>query len=185
MELAIEPDLASLARQASAGDAASLEQLLADLRPLVVRVARLIVGPGSWVAEDAAQDALIDISRNIGSLREPAAIRAWALRVAVTRATRMARRERLRPLSLHGSDVPELATTDQRDQYRGDLKRAFYSLPPKMRAVAILRLYIGLSEAETADSLGTSIGTVKSQLHEARKRLIAHLGDREQKERRL
>jgi DNA-directed RNA polymerase specialized sigma24 family protein len=47
-----------------------------------------------------------------------------------------------------------------------------------MRAAAILRLYVGLSEAEAVDVLGCSIGTVKSQLHDARQRLIPLVEDR-------
>jgi DNA-directed RNA polymerase specialized sigma24 family protein len=41
----------------------------------------------------------------------------------------------------------------------------------------VLRLYVGLSEAETAEVLRCSLGTVKSNLHDARKRLAASLGD--------
>ena len=91
----VAPATVSLASRARGGDAAALNDLLAELRPLVVRTARLVVGSGSWAAEDAAQEALLDISRGISGLRDPAAVRTWALRVAVRRALKVARRERL------------------------------------------------------------------------------------------
>jgi RNA polymerase sigma factor (sigma-70 family) len=57
-----------------------------------------------------------------------------------------------------------------------ELKEAFDELPPKLRATAVLRLYVGLTEAETAVALECSRGTVKSQLDEARRRLSRQLG---------
>ena len=73
LEIAQVP--AALAQRARSGDPAALNELLGELRPLVVQTARLIVGSGSASAEDAAQDALLDISRDIGRLRDPAAVR--------------------------------------------------------------------------------------------------------------
>jgi RNA polymerase sigma factor (sigma-70 family) len=149
-----------------------METLLRDLRPAVVRTVRLILGPGRAASEDAAQDALIDIYRGLPKLRDPAAIEAWALRVATRRAIRAARLERLRLASL----VPLGAAPHRESQasrVSSDLARAFYHLPPRQRAVAVLRLYLGLTEVEVSAALGCSVGTVKSQLHDARTRLQA------------
>src|SRR3954454_2809480 len=88
------PATVSLASRACAGDAAALDELLAELRPLVVRTARLVVGSGLGAAEDAAQEALLDISRGIGRLRDPTVVRTWALRDAVRRVIQVERRER-------------------------------------------------------------------------------------------
>lgn len=49
--------------------------------------------------------------------------------------------------------------------------RELRSLPPRMRAVVVLRVWEDLSEAETAELLGCSTGTVKSQLSRAVQRL--------------
>jgi RNA polymerase sigma factor (sigma-70 family) len=164
------PATVSLARRANAGDSAALSKLLVDLRPLVVQATRLIVGAGSWAAEDAAQDALLDISRGIGGLRDPAAVRTWALRIATRRALKVARRERL--LRVRAAlNVDELDTAVPADGRDAAIKQAFDHLPPRLRATAVLRLLAGLSEKETAEALGCSIGTVKSNLHDARKRL--------------
>jgi RNA polymerase sigma factor (sigma-70 family) len=171
-----EDVLVLLARRVVAGDREALEELLRELEPLVVRTARLIVGSGSWAAEDAAQEALLDVARGIDRLRAPEAVKTWALRIATTRAIKVARRERLLSLRRAPATAPELAA-EPADERAGALKDAFDRLPPKLRATAVLRLYVGLGEAETAEVLGCSLGTVKSNLHDARKRLAASLGD--------
>src|SRR4051812_49136075 len=163
------PTTVSLAARASAGDEAALNALLTELRPLVVQTTRLIVGSGSWAAEDAAQEALLDISRGISRLRDPAAVRTWALRVATSRALKAARRERLLRVRSGSVDGSEERTPG--DGRALALKEAFDSLPPRLRATAVLRLLAGLTEDETADALGCSVGAVKSNLHDARKRL--------------
>lgn len=170
----VAPGTVALASRANAGDSAALNELLAELRPLVVQTARLIVGSGSWVAEDAAQEALLDISRGIGKLRDPAAVRTWALRVATRRALRVARRERLLRVR-SAPDVKDLQAPAPTEGREAALKQAFDRLPPRLRATAVLRLQAGLSEDETADALGCSIGAVKSNLHDARKRLTHSL----------
>jgi RNA polymerase sigma factor (sigma-70 family) len=164
----------SLASRAHTGDAAALDELLAELRPLIVQATRLIVGSGSWAAEDAAQEALLDISREISKLRDPAAVKAWALRVATHSALKVARRERL--LRFRTARALEALEAPARTEGRGAaLKQAFDRLPPRLRATAVLRLLAGLGEAETANALGCSVGTVKSNLHDARKRLTQSL----------
>jgi RNA polymerase sigma factor (sigma-70 family) len=171
---AADPDLEKLARSASAGNRAALEELLRELRPPAVRAARLIVGPGSWAAEDAAQEAMIDISVSIEKLRDPRAVHAWALRIATRRALKTARWERVRRVIRREAEIPE-REFEEVDARHAALMGAIRALPPRQRAVLVLRLYSGLSEAETADVLGCSVGTVKSQLHDARRRLAAEL----------
>jgi RNA polymerase sigma factor (sigma-70 family) len=178
--VAVTPDIVDLARRASAGETAAANELLRELEPLVVRTVRLVVGSGSWVAEDAAQDALLDIDRGIPSLRDPRVVKAWAMRVAAQRALKVSRRERLLSLRRAPNLDPELlAESSEPETGRSAaIKAAFDLLPPRLRATAVLRLYAGLSEDETAEALGCSLGTVKSNLHDARRRLARALRER-------
>lgn len=171
--MGVAPGTISLATRANAGDAAALNELLGELRPLVVQAARLIVGSGSWAAEDAAQEALLDISGAIGGLRDPSSVKAWALQIATRRALKVARRERL--LRARRGPAEDLEAPALIEGREAALKQAFDRLPPRLRATAVLRLHAGLSEEETATALGCSLGAVKSNLHDARERLARSL----------
>jgi RNA polymerase sigma factor (sigma-70 family) len=168
------PTTQARARRGADLDGPSIEELLVDLQPLVVRTVRLVVGAGSVVAEDAAQEALLAVTRALPSLENTRAAPAWAARIATRVALRVAKREaRLALLGLRARRPAESAAEERPDLL--ELKDAFDRLPPRQRATAVLRLYVGLTEQETARALDCSIGTVKRQLHEARRELERRL----------
>lgn len=68
-------------------------------------------------------------------------------------------------------DSPGAADEATQVVQRSVLAKALRQLGPKQRAVLFLRFYEDLSEAETAELLGCSVGTVKRQAHEALARL--------------
>ncbi len=69
-----------------------------------------------------------------------------------------------------GPSAPPRSTSDD-VAGRFDLWRALGHLPPRQRAVVVLRYYEDLSEAETARVLGCTVGTVKSQASKALQKL--------------
>jgi RNA polymerase sigma factor (sigma-70 family) len=151
------------------------EAVLAELAPLVVRTVRLVVGSGSAVAEDAAQDALIELNQALPRLRDKTAAPAFAAKIAARVAVRAVRRERRFALLGRRGSESFVSVANGQPPELVELKEAFDRLPPGQRATAVLRLYVGLSEQETAEALGCSVGTVKHQLHDARAALTAYL----------
>ena len=119
---------------------------------------------------DAAQEALIQIMRDLGSLRDPEALRGWARRIATREAVRHATRGRREasfdPLdpSMQGS----LGREPLDPALANDVVRVLQTLTPEQRAILVLRDLEGLSELETAEALALARGTIKSRLHRAR-----------------
>ncbi len=128
-------------------------------------------------AEDLLQTALIKTYLAWGRIAEPQAVEAYVRRTLVTTSTSWWRRR------WHGErateNLPEVTAPDTSVQTddRELLWLALASLPARQRAVAVLRFYEDLSEAETARLLGCSVGTVKSQSARALARLRVALGE--------
>jgi RNA polymerase sigma-70 factor (ECF subfamily) len=75
-------------------------------------------------------------------------------------------------------EVVSTAISTEDDTWRAELSRsvllAVSDLPMHLRVVVVLRYYADLSEREIAIAVGRRPGTVKSRLHEARRRLAAN-----------
>jgi RNA polymerase sigma-70 factor (ECF subfamily) len=126
-------------------------------------------------ADDAVQQALVEMWRDMRSLRDPGRFEGWTYRL-VTRACLqdLRRRRRAGVVSLSPDEVvtrsEDIATaTALRDQ----LDRALGMLTPEHRAVIVLRHLAGLSIDELAEVLGIPRGTVASRLHHATRGLRA------------
>jgi RNA polymerase sigma-70 factor, ECF subfamily len=129
------------------------------------------------LAEDASQQALLAIWRDLPGLRDPARFEAWSYRLLVRACYAEGRRSRAwsPDLRLLPADEPMehggIHTILDRDQ----LERGFRRLSIDHRAVVVLHHYLGLSLLEVADALGVPEGTVRSRHHYAMRGLRAAL----------
>jgi DNA-directed RNA polymerase specialized sigma24 family protein len=148
--------------RAQRGDADALERLLRELTPYLGRICGAIALDDG---DDALQDTLLAVVRHLGALREPLAVRAWARRIAVREARRVAHGGRTVPFdALHRAAVPAPGDLTE----AADVRAVLATLSPEHRAVLVLRHVDGLHEREVADVLGVAAGTVKSRVHRAR-----------------
>ena len=104
-------------------------------------------------SEDIAQETLARTLVRWDKVSEYAG--PWVVRVAGNLAIDRVRK-RKRALMMENRDVPGL------DGHRVDLQRALLRLSPKQRDVVVLRYLVDLPEAEVAQTLGCSVGTVKT-----------------------
>ncbi len=159
-------------------DAKEIDALLRQRRPDIVRyAARLCISPAD--AEEATQEALLALSRTIGSFREIAALSSWLFRAVRTHCTRLARRslkhvliDDTEPLALEGPN-PEEQLVDRRLRER--LSLIIEGLAPELHDVLIHRDILGESTADTAADLGLTVEAMKSRLHRARAAVKAEL----------
>jgi len=95
------------------------------------------------------------------------------LRAALIKAAVRSRRLQARRPEILVSQLPETAgrSAESRVVARQHLLPALRRLPPRQRAVIVLRYFADMTEADTAGALGCSIGTVKTQAHRALQRL--------------
>jgi RNA polymerase sigma factor (sigma-70 family) len=159
-----DQELAATVVAAQRGDAMAMAALVDELMPYVGRICG---GIALEHGEDAAQNALIAVLRNLRRLEEPRALRGWVRTIATREAVRVAARARTEvpvekpPQPRPGSGDPALSV-----EIRDQLDR----LDPEQRAVLVLRDLEGLGEQEVAELLRVPAGTVKSRLHRARAR---------------
>lgn len=140
--------------------------------PALLRVAFLLTSD-RHEAEDLLQTALLKTSRHWSRLSDREAAHAYVRRVLVTTHTSWRRRRRVREVLV--DHVPDAAGGQWAGVEAGRALQALEQLPPRMRAVVVLRCYEGLTEAETAEALGCSVGSVKSQASRGLARLRALL----------
>jgi RNA polymerase sigma-70 factor (ECF subfamily) len=126
-------------------------------------------------AEEVLMDTMLTAWRKSGSLRDPAALKPWLLRIATRLSVSRARRTRA-VLASAEEDVrsfdPMISVAD-----RLTLATAIQGLPPRMRAAVGLHYYADLQVDAVAAVLGRSRNTVKTELREALARLRGQMAD--------
>ncbi|MBA2382570.1 MAG: sigma-70 family RNA polymerase sigma factor [Chloroflexi bacterium] len=165
-----------MVERAQRGDRDAYEQLARGAASRLLQVAvRIVRDPDR--AEDAVQQTLVDIWRDLPTLRDPDRFEAWTYRIVVRHCRAEARRGRLlegrvvdlsEEMAAGGDPIGDVAVRDQ-------LGRAFRSLSHDQRVVVVLHHYVGLPLGDVAEILDCPYGTVGSRLYHAMRAMRAHI----------
>lgn len=162
------------------GDVSGLEVLVRRHHTRAVRAADLIARDRA-LAEDVVQDAFVRAYARIGQFDKGRSFGSWFMKIVVNDAVKAASRYG-RWISLYKGDAEEMLArlADQakgpheqaeETETRERIWRAMGQLPPVQRAVIVQRYYLGMCEAQMAESGASPRGTIKSRLNAARKGL--------------
>jgi RNA polymerase sigma-70 factor, ECF subfamily len=121
------------------------------------------------MAEDAVQQALLSIWRDLPTLRDPARFEAWSYKLLVRACYSEARRRRRHLPDLAGRDIGPSVPSDAYGTVadRDQLERGFRRLSVEHRAVIVLHHYFDLPLESVATVLGVPAGTARSRFHRA------------------
>jgi RNA polymerase sigma-70 factor (sigma-E family) len=151
-------------------------QFVVSRRAALVRTATLLTAGDAHLAEDLVQSTLTKLYVAWPSFQRADNPDGYVRRTLVNALTDERRRwwrRSERPMA----EVPDRAAAEHVNGDVSDgLRVALKELPPKMRAALVFRYFYDLDVADTADALGCSEGTVKSQTARALDKLRAVLG---------
>ncbi len=158
-------------------DRAAFAAFVAARSGALHRAAYLLVGDAG-LAQDLVQEALTKTYVAWPRLRRPEAAEAYTRKAITTTAITWFRKRSWNAERV-AEQLPEGSTEGPADVLaaRHDLVAALAQLPPRQRAVIVLRYYEDLTERQTAEVLGCAVGTVKSQASTALRRLRELMGD--------
>jgi len=183
-----------VAKRPDEGDRADLTPELAQHRAWVTGHCRRILGSVSD-AEDAAQETLVKAWRGFDRFERRASPRTWMYRIATNVCLDIlaSQRRRAQPIDLRSGSLAEsdgtaVSTADRhgssdtvdpaelairREEIRFAFVTAFQHLPPRQRAVLILRDVLRWTSVDVAERLGTTVAAVNGALQRARATLAA------------
>ncbi len=159
-----------------AGDARAFEALVVAYQHRVFSVAYRMLGNRAE-AEDIAQEVFLRVHRGIAEFRGDAKLSTWLYaitsrlclkRLASGQGRMACSRESEDTLSRLPSTERDAADRLERREAEAVIHQAIAELPEDRRIVVVLRDLEGLSYEDIAETLGVSLGTVRSRLHRAR-----------------
>lgn len=176
-----------IVEKARKGDERAFEALVSQYERLVYAVAYKLLG-SEQDALDASQETFIKVYLSLGSFRGESKFSVWLYKLANNVCIDMLRKRTVSTVSLSaeagdGEEI-ELDLPDERFSPEAELEKkelrcavnkGLDSLPANYRQVLVLREIGGQSYGEIAEALELDIGTVKSRIFRARKKLCAIL----------
>ena len=172
-------------RKAQKGNAQAFERLVTPHEQMLWRVCWHYTRHQEDAA-DCLQEAMLKAWRAIGSYRGECALSSWLYRIASTVCLDFLRKQKRLPETESADELSESGympvdtspTPDEaviRAESKAQLQEAIDSLPAEMRTVLILYALQGMPYEEIAETMQTSVGTVKSRLNRARQKLANYL----------
>jgi RNA polymerase sigma-70 factor (ECF subfamily) len=178
-----ESETAQLIRRARSGDQEAFSHLVVRHQRMVFRTGLRILGRLD-LAQDAAQEAFLRLYRHLARFDESRELGPWLYRVVVNVCRDVSRASRT-PQVVSLDEAPELMSAQEDvnaleqavvlDQQRRLVQAALLTLPLKEREAVVLRDIEGLATAEVAQILGSSQGTVRSQISTGRLKIKRYL----------
>lgn len=161
--------------RAQRGDQEALRSVIEEFQGMAVGYAYSVLGDFQ-LAEDAAQEALVQCYQSLSQLQNPQAFPAWFRQIVFRQCTRLTRNRRVSTVPLDAADgVPAdehdpVRAVEQRE-VRDVVSAAMRDLPEHEREAIALFYISGYSMTEVGAFLDVPLGTVKSRLHSARGKL--------------
>jgi RNA polymerase sigma-70 factor (ECF subfamily) len=181
-----QEELAELVTAAQAGDRQAFDELVrrtyVEMYTLAVRLTA-----NEEDASDVVQEAYLRAWKGIRRFRGDAQFTTWMFRITANAASTMTQRRRRQRVT-HIDEVAEPVEMRLEHQPEDaaesaaaleELSVAVGELPPKLRAIIVLKDVYGLSHEDIAGELGISVAAAKVRLHRGRKKLRDLLYDDE------
>jgi RNA polymerase sigma-70 factor (ECF subfamily) len=171
-------DVALMARVAR-GEEVAFRQLSRRHLPAMLGLARRILGNAAD-AEDVAQEAMLRVWTHAPRWQPLAAFRTWLTRIVVNLCLDRKRRAKWVDLEAAGEIVdPTPGVTDVAEQSEREraLTAAIAGLPERQRAAIVLTYTEGMTNAQVAEVLDTSVSAVETLLVRGKQNLRARLKD--------
>lgn len=160
------------------GDTEAYAALIDRYRVRLLALARRMLGGSSEEAEDVVQEALVAAYHRRHTYRSGDVFRPWLYRIAINRCVDRLRAKARRPSSISLDDQAEAPSAGEgplgsllAQERERRLQKAVEDLPPKYRAIFLLRHLDDMSYEEIARATETPLGTVKTHLFRARAQL--------------
>ena len=165
-----------LAREAGKGDTVAMRELLREIGPRIQRVVSSVLGRGHGEIEDVTQQALLAFVQALPSFRGECEPVHFASRVAARTAIAAARRGRtLRSrhedgveIDLLTSSAPAPLADAERTRRMQVMRDAMARIPAEQAETLALRIVLGWSLGEVAETMGVPLNTVRSRLRLAK-----------------